>query len=56
MTPKDYLLRICDNIDTQNIIDELTNFFSSDDINEFCDYLVEQYGIETEFDFYDNEY
>lgn len=54
MNQIDRFQRIRDYIDSQNICDVLTEYFSEDDLKGFCDFIEEEYDIE--YDDYDNEY
>lgn len=47
--------RILDYIETRNICDEITEFLSESDLDEFCDMLEENYDIEYEDDYLNND-
>jgi len=40
-------------IDSQNILDTLTDFLSDDDLKEFCNYLEDEFNIEYNEDEYE---
>jgi len=47
--------RIRDYVDTQNICDELADFLCEDDLAEFCALLEENYEVEYDEDYIDND-
>lgn len=47
--------RIRDYVDTTNICDEIAEFLSDDDLNEFCATLEENYDIEYEDEYLNND-
>ena len=53
MNAYDRFQRIREDIDSQNILDTLIDFLSEDDINEFCNYLEDEFNIEYDNDNYD---
>jgi len=53
MNTYDRFQRIREDIDSQNILDTLIDFLSEDDINEFCNYLEDEFNIEYDNDNYD---
>ena len=46
MTPFDHFQRLRDEIDSQNICDVLSDYMSDDDLEDFCQYLQEEFDIE----------
>ena len=46
--------RIRDYVDTINICDEISEFLSEDDLNEFCATLEENYDVEYDDDYLDS--
>ena len=53
MNAYDRFQRIREDIDSQNILDTLIDFLSEDDVNEFCNYLEDEFNIEYDNDNYD---
>lgn len=51
MNPIDRFQKIRDYIDSQNICDMISEYLSEDDLQDFCDYLEEEFDIE-----YDDDY
>jgi hypothetical protein len=51
MNPIDRFQKIRDYIDSQNICDMISEYLSEDDLQNFCDYLEEEFDIE-----YDDDY
>lgn len=51
MNPIDRFQKIRDYIDSQNICDIISEYLSEDDLQDFCDYLEEEFDIE-----YDDDY
>ena len=47
--------RIRDYVDQTNICDEIAEFLSDDDLNEFCSILEENYDIEYEDEYLNND-
>ena len=51
MNPIDRFQKIRDYIDSQNICDMISEYLSENDLQDFCDYLEEEFDIE-----YDDDY
>jgi len=51
MNPIDRFQKIRDYVDSQNICDMISEYLSEDDLQNFCDYLEEEFDIE-----YDDDY
>ena len=51
MNPIDRFQKIRDYIDSQKICDMISEYLSEDDLQNFCDYLEEEFDIE-----YDDDY
>lgn len=51
MNPIDRFQKIRDYIDSQNICDMISEYLSEDDLQDFCNYLEEEFDIE-----YDDDY
>ena len=49
----DKFQRVREYVDSQNILDALTDFLSDDDLKEFCSYLEDEFNIEYDNDEYD---
>ena len=51
MNPIDRFQKIRDYIDSQNICDMISEYLSENDLQDFCNYLEEEFDIE-----YDDDY
>lgn len=51
MNPIDRFQKIRDYVDSQNICDMISEYLSEDDLQDFCNYLEEEFDIE-----YDDDY
>jgi len=46
MSAKEKFQRICDYVDSQNILDFLIDYLSESELNELCEELEEEFNIE----------
>ena len=53
MNTYDRFQRLREDIDSQNILDSLMDFLSDNDMEEFCNYLEDEFDIEYDNDNYD---
>lgn len=57
MNPIDRFQKIRDYVDSQNICDMISEYLSENDLQDFCDYLEEEFDIEyDDYSDYDGEY
>ena len=53
MNTYDRFQRLMEDIDSQNILDSLIDFLSDNDLEEFCNYLEDEFDIKYDNDNYD---